>query len=216
MFVDRKPTLPNRYKVTPENGDAPYYITLERADEPTEVGTALNAATLNLFMTKDFALKDYNGDGVVNAADVTAFESMISAGTITSEDDYNNDGTVDSLDVAEYKKMVNRFGDTFQSIASLNGRYLTPHGLLMQWGTVTITPTAADTPTSALVNFPLAFGEWPLVFTQEVTSVPHNVAVGVMRKDIDPKKQAEIVLTRADTVSTVINWFAIGKGGAAG
>lgn len=216
MFVDRKPTLPNRYKVTPENGGTPYYVTLERADEPTEVGTALNAATLNKFLTKDFALKDYNGDGVVNSADATAFEAMISAGTTTSEDDYNNDGTVDALDVAEYEKMVNRFGDAFQSIASLNGRYLTPHGLLLQWGTVNITPTAADTPTSALVNFPLAYDEWPLVFTQEVSSVPHNVAVGVMRKDIDPTKQAEIVLTRADTVSTVINWFAIGKGGVVG
>lgn len=216
MFVDRKPTLPNRYKVIPENGDAPYYVTLERADEPTEVGTALNAATLNRFLTKDYQPKDYNGDGVVNAADVTAFEAMIEAGTVTAEDDYNNDGTVDALDVAEYEKTVNRFGDVYRSIASLNGRYLTPQGLLLQWGTVTITPTAADTPTSAMVNFPLAYDEWPLVFTQEVSSVPHNVAVGVMRKDIDPTAQAEIVLTRADVVSTVINWFAIGKGGAVG
>lgn len=47
MFTDRKPTKPNRYKVTPEAGGAAYYVTLERADEPTVAGTALNAATLN-------------------------------------------------------------------------------------------------------------------------------------------------------------------------
>ncbi len=50
MFVDRKPTRPNRYKVTPENGGTPYYVTLERADEPTVEGTAINAAALNSLM----------------------------------------------------------------------------------------------------------------------------------------------------------------------
>lgn len=45
-FVDRKSTMPNRYKITPASGSS-YYATLERADEPTEVGTALNAAVLN-------------------------------------------------------------------------------------------------------------------------------------------------------------------------
>lgn len=50
MFVDRKPTRPNRYKITRENGDT-YYVTLERADEPTEEGTPLNATTLNEMVT---------------------------------------------------------------------------------------------------------------------------------------------------------------------
>lgn len=51
MFIDRKPTRPNRYKITPENGE-PYYVTLERADEPTEEGTKLNAAALNNLLPK--------------------------------------------------------------------------------------------------------------------------------------------------------------------
>lgn len=213
MFVDRKPTRPNRYLVTPENGGAPYYITLTRADEPTEEGTALNAKTLNRFMTKDFVLKDYNGDGIINAADVAEFARRITAGNTTAEDDYDGDGTVDALDVAEYEKLVNRFGDVKKTLGSLRGQYLTRDGLLMQWGTVSITPTVADTPTSAFVTFALPFGETPLVFAQEVTSVPQNVAVGVMRSNVDdPKRQVEIVLTRSGTTSTVINWFAIGKG----
>lgn len=212
MFVDRKPTRPNRFLVTPENGGTPYYVTLSRADEPTEEGTALNAEMLNKFLTKDYKLKDYNGDGVVNSADIAEFSKRISAGTTTADDDYNGDGSVDAQDVAEYEKLVNRFGDVKQQIASLNGRYLTPQGLLLQWGTVTITPTAADAPTSAIVNFPLSYASTPLVFTQEVTSVPQNVAIGVMRNSVDPLKQIEVVLTRADTVSTVINWFSIGKG----
>lgn len=212
MFTDRKPTLPNRYKVTPEDGGAPYYITLERADEPTDVGTALNAATLNRFLLKDFVLKDYNGDGVVNAADVSELASMIAAGTATTDEDYNADGVLDSLDVEAYERLVHRFGDVKKEIGSLYGRYLLPDGILIQWGTITITPTAKDTPTSGIVTFGYPFIETPLVFTNEVTSVPHNVAVGVMRANMDAKKQVEIVLTRADTTPTVINWLAVGKG----
>lgn len=52
MFVDRKPTRPNRYKVIPENGSTPYYVVLERADDPTVEGTPLNAATLNALLPK--------------------------------------------------------------------------------------------------------------------------------------------------------------------
>lgn len=213
MFVDRKPTLPNRYRVIPENGGTPYFVTLERADEPTEEGTALNAATLNRFLTKDMELKDYNGDGVVNAADVSELRNIIIAGTTTADDDYNNDGIVDELDVALYEQLVFRFGDVKKVLGSLYGRFLTPEGILIQWGTVTITPTASDTPTSGYVTFGFPFAETPLVFAQEVTSVPENVAVGVMRSNVpDPKTQIEIVLTRAGTTPTVINWFAIGKG----
>lgn len=213
FFKDRKPTLPNRYRVVPENGGTPYYVTLERADEPTEEGTALNAATLNRFLMKDMELTDYNGDGVVNAADVTAFRNRITAGNVTTADDYNNDGTVDEQDVLEYEKLVKRFGDVKKVLGSLYGRYLTPEGLLIQWGTITVTPTAEDTPTSGFVTFGYPFAETPLVFAQEVTSVPQNVAVGVMRSNVaDPKTQVEIVLARAGMTPTVINWFAVGKG----
>lgn len=46
IFVDRQSAYPNRYKVTQDSGES-YYITLERADEPTVLGTPLNADTLN-------------------------------------------------------------------------------------------------------------------------------------------------------------------------
>lgn len=43
---DRVPLKPNRMLITPENGAAPYYATVTRADEPTQEGTPLNKATL--------------------------------------------------------------------------------------------------------------------------------------------------------------------------
>lgn len=87
MFVDRKATRPNRYKITPENGEA-YFVTIERADEPVVEGTALNAATLNALLPKPLsasvgqflrvsqvdengnvlAVEAVNGDTLVNAS----------------------------------------------------------------------------------------------------------------------------------------------------
>ena len=43
---DRVPVNPGRVLITPENGAAPYYATMTRADNPTQEGTALNKATL--------------------------------------------------------------------------------------------------------------------------------------------------------------------------
>lgn len=43
---DRIPGKPGRVKITPEDGGAPYYVTMEMADEPSQVGTALNKKTL--------------------------------------------------------------------------------------------------------------------------------------------------------------------------
>lgn len=51
-FIDRVSAKPNRYKVTPENGGEPYYVVLERADEPIIEGTPLNAETFNNLLTK--------------------------------------------------------------------------------------------------------------------------------------------------------------------
>lgn len=41
---DRIPTLPNRKLITPENGTAAFYATVEFADEPTQAGTLINKA----------------------------------------------------------------------------------------------------------------------------------------------------------------------------
>lgn len=43
---DRVPVNPGRVLIAPENGAAPYYATMTRADNPTQEGTALNKATL--------------------------------------------------------------------------------------------------------------------------------------------------------------------------
>ena len=45
-FKDRVPQKPGRVKITPEDGTA-FYATMERADEPIQDGTPLNARNFN-------------------------------------------------------------------------------------------------------------------------------------------------------------------------
>lgn len=103
-----------------------------------------------------------------------------------------------------------------QSIdTAMQGYYRTHDGLLLQWGSVSITPAGANVPTTAVINFPKPFAATPLVFCTPVTSVPETVNVGTLRSGdgiTDTKLQHGIVLTRAGTTTTGISWLAIGKG----
>lgn len=88
-------------------------------------------------------------------------------------------------------------------------------GLLIQWGGVSITPTAAGTPTTAIVTFDRAFTATPTVLATPVSSVPHSISVAVQRStDLvgDNKAAVAVTLTRDGTTTTGINWLAIGPG----
>lgn len=112
-------------------------------------------------------------------------------------------------------ELAARPGSVNGTVAALTGQYMTYDGLLLQWGTVTISPTASDVPTTAVVTFPIAFAGTPTVFLTPITTVPENIAVGVVRSGdlvTDPKLRVGVTLTRSGTTSTGINWLAIGKG----
>ena len=81
-FVDRKSTYPNRYKITNENGNSDY-ATLERADEPTVLGTPLNAETLNKLLNLKTTTVTLSASGwsdktqTVSVSGVTAKNTVI-------------------------------------------------------------------------------------------------------------------------------------------
>lgn len=80
-FVDRESRYPNRYKVTKSNGTSEY-VTLERADEPTVVGTPLNAATLNMVTSKE-----WNAVLLANAwSDEAPYTQTVTVANIQQED----------------------------------------------------------------------------------------------------------------------------------
>lgn len=105
--------------------------------------------------------------------------------------------------------------DAVASMGSQSGQYRTHDGLLLQWGVASITPSASNTATTAVVTFPRAYTSAPVVMATPVTSVPENISVGVLRTaDVigDPLKGIGIVLTRSGTTTTGVQWLAIGKG----
>lgn len=108
-----------------------------------------------------------------------------------------------------------RPGSVNGSVVSLTGQYMTYDGLLMQWGTVTITPSASNVATTQVLTFPIAFSGTPTVFLTPISTAPENISVGVVRSGdlvTDPKIAVGVTLTRNGTTSTGINWLAIGKG----
>ena len=104
-----------------------------------------------------------------------------------------------------------RPGSVSGTMASTSGQYKTFDGLLLQWGSIDITPTAVNTATTKRLTFPIKYAQTPLVFTQAITSAPETCSLAVMRSTVsDPSAAADIILTRTNTVNTVISWFAIG------
>ena len=68
VFTDRVPKKPGRVRITPENGQASFYATMQRADEPSVEGTPLNAGNFNrmVAMIQSVALDSSveEGDGL--------------------------------------------------------------------------------------------------------------------------------------------------------
>lgn len=95
-----------------------------------------------------------------------------------------------------------------KSSANYSGCMKVPGGPLLQWGTVSITPTAG-TPVSGSVSFPRAFSALPLVTLTVVSGAPEKCSLGVKDRAVDG---VSVVLTRTDTTTTTVNWFAIGPG----
>lgn len=102
-----------------------------------------------------------------------------------------------------------------KNLKSMSGQYRSHDGLLLQWGSATITPEAVNAPTTAVVTFPEPFTATPAVFATPVSSVPQNISVAVQRSVElvgDSSKAVAITLTRNGLTATGISWLAIGKG----
>jgi len=92
--------------------------------------------------------------------------------------------------------------------SSATGRYRTRTGLLLQWGSVSITPVA-NTPTSVNVTFPIAYDNIPSIQVSAVSGAPYTNVLGYSHLN-DSATGTTLYVTRTNTVATVLRWFAIG------
>lgn len=78
----------------------------------------------------------------------------------------------------------------------------------IQVGTVSITPSAANTPTSVTVTFPIAFSAIPYVVISAATGVPGTTVTG-WAADTETTTNFRATVTRTNTTATVLRWIAI-------
>ena len=82
-------------------------------------------------------------------------------------------------------------------------------GFVMQWGSVTVTPLEANTPTASAVTFDIPYKNTPFVVTSPVSEVPGTTLLGTSASNMTIAG-FDVVLTRTNTTSTKIRWLAIG------
>lgn len=92
--------------------------------------------------------------------------------------------------------------------SSATGRYRTKTGLLLQWGSVSITPVA-NTPTSVNVTFPIDYDVTPNIQVSAVSGVPYTNVLGYSHLN-DSATGTTLTVARTNTTATVLRWFAIG------
>ena len=109
-FNDRVPVNPNRYKVTDESGNVSY-ATIERADNATVAGTALNREAFMALQGMEAAEAAFNADGSITetystgtlvttfAANGSVVETFTGTGeqVITKTTVFNADGSISEV-----------------------------------------------------------------------------------------------------------------------
>ena len=98
------------------------------------------------------------------------------------------------------------------NISDNKGHLWFKNGMLLQWGEVIITPTAADTVTSAEITFPKPYEFAPFITASPQIAYPNacTCSVGVGSTSAGAKAGMKIYMTRTNTSATNFRWFAIG------
>lgn len=122
-------------------------------------------------------------------------------------------GTQNMVIDANVKLTKGNGGDEFVTtdpVAHENrsGRVHFSNGLLIQWGNVTITPTA-NTPTAKAVTFDVAYTDAPVVLTTAYTTVPGTSVLGDAAANITTTG-FNAYITRNGATNTGVMWVAIG------
>ena len=109
-------------------------------------------------------------------------------------------GSGGGLDVLSYSK------------SDYNGYIWFSNGHLVQWGNTTISPTSANTVTSATISFPMSYSYAPSISAVPQVSTPNAItcSVGAGSTLSQAKTSMVIYMTRTNTSATTFRWVAMG------
>ena len=96
-----------------------------------------------------------------------------------------------------------------KSAEGVTGKIQMASGLTIQWGQIVVTPSAANTPTPAAVEFYIPYKAIPFVVTNPASTAPGTVVIGTCAASIT-ETGFNAILTRSNTTATGIRWLAIG------
>lgn len=116
---------------------------------------------------------------------------------------YFNSGTWSEWTTGEIKS---------SNIEDYSGHLWFKNGMLLQWGTVTIKPTAADTVASTEVTFTHTYDFIPFITAIPQIAYPKDVtcSIGGGTTENGAKAGMKIYMTRTNTSETSYRWFAVG------
>lgn len=105
------------------------------------------------------------------------------------------------------QEMASTYASKVNTAAESEGQYMTGDGFLSQWGEVTITPTAAGTPTSVTVVYPYPYAVAPAVMP--AMAAPDQASTTLSLDKTDPTRLV-ITVQSASTATIKVEWLAIG------
>lgn len=151
------------------------------------------------------------GIGSLNNEAITTVE-LSKAGILVGKMDLRADGHLynyfSNMSVAEIMSFApSSTVDGQQGYFLLNGGNSQP--ILVQWGRVNITPTAANTPTIKEIYYNYPFVGYPIVKTEKISGDPSVVDACAYNVN---NNRFSICVRRTNTVATSVMWVAIGNG----
>ena len=187
------------------------------------VGSSGTASNLKCYVNSN-GLTVGNGN-IVAAGNITTDSNIIAAGNIrlsTSGSQLNGtNSSGESQRLVTLGTLSNNYGSHFGhsncatyfygsafsfnndvTLDTING-FRVPE---IQYGSVSITPSAANTPTSYILTFPKKFSGVPRMIVSAHTSAVEKVSVTTASSSTTGY---EIWLTRTNTKETTVNWVAI-------
>lgn len=97
-----------------------------------------------------------------------------------------------------------------ESSADDHSGYVLKGNILTQWGIIAFAPTAPNTPTAETLVFSRPFKTKPFVTVNPMVNDGGTAMLGCNATDITPT-DCKIYLTRTDTESTTLVWYATGQ-----
>lgn len=151
------------------------------------------------------------GIGSLNNEAITTIE-LSKAGILVGKMDLRADSHLynyfSNMSVAEIMSFApSSTVDGQQGYFLLNGGNSQP--ILVQWGRVNITPTAANTPTIKEIYYNYPFVGYPVVKTEKISGDPSIVDSCAYNVNND---RFSICIRRTNTVASSVMWVAIGNG----